>query len=551
MDANSIDPAEWVAASIAEHGTDETIRRIVDLLDTDSDRHDALSAAYEAHPQVQRLWAQWNANRWMASELHVSGGYAEAALASEVERVRTAPEGTRNMTLNEAAFKLGTLVSALWNDLTAEAVEEALAEAAAECELPSREAASTIRSGLRAGEQRPRPTPGGRIESTEAPPPVERCTLDACHTVFKNWLGTEYDLDALNAVLAAAAVERLDGDPLWLLLVSGPGHTKTETVAPLQGAGELVVSAIASPGALLSATGKRDRTKDATGGLLRQLGDRGVLVIKDVTTILSMNRDARAEVLAALREIYDGHWVRDVGTDGGRRLVWQGRICVVGAVTSAWDRAHAVISAMGDRFVLIRTDSTEHRRAIGRRAIGNTGNEVKMRAELSAAAAGVLAGVDANSGITVTDEETERLLAAADVVTLARTGVEYDYQGRVIDADMPEAPTRFAKQLAQVVRGAVAIGMDRADALRLAVRCARDSVPPLRMAILRDLAAHPHSSTTDARKRLGKPHNTVDRQIQALHMLGLVWTEETDESVGGKRVWRYGVTDSYDQNAFS
>ena len=78
--------------------------------------------------------------------------------------------------------------------------------------------------------------------------------------------------------------------------------------------------------------------------------------------------------------------------------------------------------------------------------------------------------------------ETERLLAAADLVTLARTGVEYDYRGDVIDAHAPEMPTRFAKQLTQIVRGAVAIGMDRADALRLAMRCARDSMPPLRLA---------------------------------------------------------------------
>ena len=93
--------------------------------------------------------------------------------------------------------------------------------------------------------------------------------------------------------------------------------------------------------------------------------------------------------------------------------------------------------------------------------------------------------------ITVTDEETDRLLAAADLVTLARTGVEYDYRGDVIDAHAPEMPTRFAKQLTQIVRGAVAVGMNRADALRLAIRCARDSMPPLRLAIIDDLAAHP------------------------------------------------------------
>ena len=46
----------------------------------------------------------------------------------------------------------------------------------------------------------------------------------------------------LNAVLATAAAERLTGDPLWLLVVSGPGNAKTETVQALSGAGALVTS---------------------------------------------------------------------------------------------------------------------------------------------------------------------------------------------------------------------------------------------------------------------------------------------------------------------
>ena len=42
---------------------------------------------------------------------------------------------------------------------------------------------------------------------------------------------------------------------------------------------------------LLSATAKRHRANDASGGLLRAIGDRGVLMIKDVTSILSMKRE--------------------------------------------------------------------------------------------------------------------------------------------------------------------------------------------------------------------------------------------------------------------
>ena len=79
--------------------------------------------------------------------------------------------------------------------------------------------------------------------------------------------------------------------------------------------------------------------------------------------------------------------------------------------------------------------------------------------------------------LKLTDDEEIRILRAADIVALARTGVETDYRGDVVDAHMPEMPTRFAKQLTQIWRGGVAIGMGRAKALQLALRCARDSIP--------------------------------------------------------------------------
>ncbi len=377
--------------------------------------------------------------------------------------------------------------------------------------------------------------------------PERTATLDDVHDAFLDWLGDDYDTDALDAVLAAAAVEQLDGDPLWLLLISGSGNAKTETAQALAGAGALVTSTISSPGALLSATSQKDRAKDATGGLLRKIGDRGVLVIKDVTSILSMNKDARAEVLAALREVYDGHWSRNVGSDGGRTLDWHGRLVVVGAVTTAWDKAHAAIASMGDRFVLVRMDSRSGRQKAGRQAIGNTGHESVMRDDL-AAVVGALLRRELVRDTALTGVETDRVLAAADLVTLARTGVEFDYRGDVVDAHAPEMPTRFAKQLAQVMRGAVALGMDREHALRLAIRCARDSMPPLRLSIVDDLAAHPGSSTTEVRKRLDKPRNTVDRQLQALHMLGVLTCDEEQQS-DMRTVWRYFLADDIDPTA--
>jgi hypothetical protein len=95
-------------------------------------------------------------------------------------------------------------------------------------------------------------------------------------------------------------------------------------------------------------------------------------------------------------------------------------------------------------------------------------------------------------------------------------------------------PTRFTKQLAQLLRG-VALGIDRARALRLAIRCARDSMPPLRLAILKDVVGNPGTRTRDVRERLDKPYNTVDRELQALHMLGALECEEFEDEDSHKQ----------------
>ena len=100
--------------------------------------------------------------------------------------------------------------------------------------------------------------------------------------------------------------------------------------------------------------------------------------------------------------------------------------------------------------------------------------------------------------VDLTDGEANCILQAADIVTLARTGVEIDYRGDIIDAHMPEMPTRFAKQLTQIMRGALAVGMSRQVAWRLSsgapeIQCHRCGWLSLR--ILRRIPA-PASSTS-------------------------------------------------------
>jgi hypothetical protein len=373
------------------------------------------------------------------------------------------------------------------------------------------------------------------------PPPDIPGELSAVHGAYREWLGADYDLGALDVVLCTAAAEKLAGDPPWLLMVGGSGAAKTETVMPLTGAGAVVISTISGEAALLSGTAIRERAKNASGGLLRKIGQRGLLVIKDVTSILSMNRDTRALVLAALREIYDGHWSRDVGSDGGQTLTWDGRLVVIGAVTTAWDSAYQVVSVMGDRFALVRLDSTAHRRGAGLQAMRNVNYETAMRRELSEAAGKLLAAADTGTRIELDADETGALLDLADLVTRARTAVERDYQGNPAFAHALEMPTRFAKQLVQIVQGGLSLGMSRPYAMATAERCAADTMPPLRRKVLGDVAQHAVSPTADVVKRLQLPNTTVDRVLQELHLLGLLVVDDLPYGSQGRVRWAYSL----------
>jgi hypothetical protein len=86
--------------------------------------------------------------------------WARAALRGEIDEVRHAIEGTRNVSLNRAAFRLGQLTtSGILDEAT---VTDALLAAALVVGLDDHEAIATIRSGMTAGQAHPRQPPRAR-----------------------------------------------------------------------------------------------------------------------------------------------------------------------------------------------------------------------------------------------------------------------------------------------------------------------------------------------------------------------------------------------------
>jgi hypothetical protein len=350
-------------------------------------------------------------------------------------------------------------------------------------------------------------------------------TLEEVVTTFQSSLFLP-DPTILYVVAGAVAANQLDGDPVWLLVVGPPSSGKTEVLSSMSGLENVHPAATLTEGALLSGTAQKDHAQDSKGGLLREIGEYGIVLAKDFGSVLSMNKDTRAAMLAGLREIYDGSWTRRVGVDGGRKLHWEGKLGLIGGCTPAIDRHHAVIAAMGDRFVLFRiggrvedeTSKQKRSKQLIRRALLGSGDEKQLRRQLSEAVAGLFAGIEGCVPREITEDEIEFLSALAILVVRCRSAVERDGQSREIAAvPQSELPARVVKQLERLLAGLDVIGLDRDMALRVIAKVALDNMPAVRLNVIAALyGLGDGAATTEIAEETGLPSTATRRALEDL-----------------------------------
>lgn len=352
-------------------------------------------------------------------------------------------------------------------------------------------------------------------------PPPPGATLDGTVAIFRRWLHLP-DPAALLAVLGAVAANRLSGPPVWLLLVGSPSSGKTEILQAVGSLPDVHPTASLTEAGLLSGTPKRETDKTATGGLLRTIGDFGIILAKDFGSVLSLHHDSRAQVLAALREVYDGEWTRVMGTDGGKTLRWEGKVGPLAGCTPTIDRHNAVMGTMGERFVLLRLSPTDAHDQ-GRKALKHSKQSEQMRAELSGAVA-ALFEQQAGEPPERSEHDEERLVNLAVLVVRCRSAVERDGYSREVELiPEPEAPARLVIVLDRLLAGLLSLGADPDTAWQVVETAALDSIPALRRKTMTTLIAGPSEMTTaNIAEAIGYPKMTTERALEDLVAHGVV-----------------------------
>jgi hypothetical protein len=328
------------------------------------------------------------------------------------------------------------------------------------------------------------------------------------------------DFGMVEIALGTVAANRLPGDPVWTWLVGPPASGKSETLTSISRLPEVHrVSSFTEAGLLSGSPGDR-----GTGGLLCETGDRGLLVFNDLSVLLGEHGSTRSRVFALMRELFDGELTRQLGTEGGQRFRWRGKIGVLGAVTEAVDVLD--IGLMGERIAYYRLPpiDVEEERRTGLFALENVGRQQEMRATIAEAVENFFADLSLPDAIGLPSvAEQDRLVDLATIGTRCRSPVVRDYRREIDLVPQSERVPRLLAQIAQLRAGILAVGVEHDETWRLLAKTALDGMTGGRRRVLDTLTGRSLDRSTSAVAGFARlPETTARRHLEDLTAIGVV-----------------------------
>jgi len=352
------------------------------------------------------------------------------------------------------------------------------------------------------------------------------------------------DSGLLDIIFGTLLANRIEGDPVWTLLVAPPGGTKTELLRSLAGSPLVYFLSTLTPRTLASG-GTAVGGGDAS--LLPKLNGR-TLVLKDFTTILSLPQPQRDEIFGTLREAYDGTFQKCWGT--GESKTYNSKFGVLAGVTPVVERFSGSASVLGERFIRYRNvlpqrmTSDDH---IVDAALNNLNKETKLREDLQHAAVEVLnRPVHTETIPTIPSEYMTKIRKLAQWVARLRGAVCRQYQTNVVEfKPIPEVGTRLAKQFAKLGQGiAFYHGKSKIDdaiyqrLVSVGKSTIRDYVEEVvqELYLSRTVGGDLPLTVTEMVKKLNMENHTLFSVLQDLVLLKIVRSEK------GEQGTRYTLT---------
>lgn len=361
------------------------------------------------------------------------------------------------------------------------------------------------------------------------------------HKVYKKWLHLT-DENVIDLLYGTIIANRMPGDPLWMFLVAKSGDAKSAFLMSFSKAKNIYTATSFTQHTLISGFGS---TGGSDPSLIPRLRNK-VLVIKDFTTILTVNPNERDAIFGILRDIYDGKIEKTFGN--GVYRSYESTFGFLAGVTPAIELYIDGHTALGERFLSYRlqtSDDLSIERLLCRKAIENTEFEIEMRDELSDIAKKALNYDYTKAKPEASDTFKDKIISLAQWTSILRGSINRDkYSKEITHKPFCERPTRLAKQLFKL---AIAIGQFRGlskltDAEYSIIRdVGRSTVPSRVEDAVREIyknGMHKEYTANQIVEILGLPEITTKRLIENMCLLGVLSKNRKEVGVFGNICYR-------------
>lgn len=345
-------------------------------------------------------------------------------------------------------------------------------------------------------------------------------------------------------MVASVIAHFLSSDPCWIVIVAPSGGAKSEFInlihkiawtPPTENAEEQKVHSMSTLTSKTFISGQKAVGRDTS--LLLQISN-GIITFKDLTSLLSEQKDERAVIMAQLREIYDGKYAKSFGT--GETLEWVGKITIIAGSTYAIHSMKQAYTAMGERFIFYNMTQPERYEA-AKRTMENQ-EEGKMtlhRDRLADNTRDYCLDVLKNmpeEHEKISPEQQKDTLDLAELATRARSDVQRNWSSReqeITEVHPPEMPTRFAGQLQTMMRSLKIINFHENGKMELLpedekilAKLALDSITRSRRIAMIELSKYDVLETAGIATKIGMPTNSVRRWVEDLVALEIADREK-------------------------
>ena len=253
----------------------------------------------------------------------------------------------------------------------------------------------------------------------------------------------------------------------------------------------------------------------------RHIGDRGIMVVSDFGTLLNQHGSTRNRLFACLREVFDGKFIRSLGTNGGTWYGWSGHAGFIGACTEAIDAPSIDLGVLGERFTYYRLPEVTHYDEFLTCTVADehAGHQADVRMERSVAVRRYLEDLPLPEEFPpIGENEQTRLITLANLCATCRSSVVREGYSREIEL-VPghERSTRLYVQFRHLHAGLTVIGAPEDEIWRLLAKVALDGMHPGRRRVIEYLMGHPGGHTTAViAGHCRLPETPVRRHLQDL-----------------------------------